>query len=226
MDEICRNTLDMHRRGLSKEVLTVGNHADGVYLYLKLLKEDPGRAGRVMELLKTNGGNNSGIRIGCIDDVGEVHPDQFWMHYSLGNVTQRKFGEIWKDPSEPLLQGAEGAQEAAQGPLRPLPLSRPVQRQPARARRSRPRRYLGGGPGLLPDRSGNRYLKMATGMMEETDVIKPAAATGGLGDNPQLQPLLRPLPRLIGRRRLQRRAVDGRVPAPDRRDSRSGQSPY
>ena len=115
VDEICRNTVDLHRRGMSKEVLTVGNHADGVYLYLKLLKEDPGRAGRVMELLKTNGGNNSGIRIGCIDDIGEVHPDQFWMHYSLGNVTQRKFGEIWKDPSEPLLAGLRERKKLLKG---------------------------------------------------------------------------------------------------------------
>lgn len=45
LDEICRNTLDLHRRGLSKEVLTVGNHADGVYLYLKLLKEPAAPAG-------------------------------------------------------------------------------------------------------------------------------------------------------------------------------------
>jgi radical SAM protein with 4Fe4S-binding SPASM domain len=115
VDEIFLNTLDMHKRGLSKEVLTVGNHADGVYLYLKLLKVDPGRAGRVMELLKINGGNNSGIRIGCVDDVGEVHPDQFWMHYSLGNVTQRKFGDIWKDPSEPLLQGLRERKKLLKG---------------------------------------------------------------------------------------------------------------
>jgi radical SAM protein with 4Fe4S-binding SPASM domain len=115
VDEIFFNTLDMHKRGLSKEVLTVGNHADGVYLYLKLLKDDPGRASRVMELLKTNGGNNSGIRIGCVDDVGEVHPDQFWMHYSLGNATQRKFGDIWKDPSEPLLKGLRERKKLLKG---------------------------------------------------------------------------------------------------------------
>ena len=28
VDIICERTLDMHRRGLKKEVLTVGNHAD------------------------------------------------------------------------------------------------------------------------------------------------------------------------------------------------------
>jgi len=105
VDMICEHALDLHRRGLRKEVLTVGNHADGVYLYLKLRGQDPQRASRVLDLLRMNGGNNSGIRIGAVDDRGDVHPDQFWWHYSLGNVRQRKFGDIWTDTSEPLLRG-------------------------------------------------------------------------------------------------------------------------
>jgi len=102
---ICEHTLDLDRRGLRKEILTVGNHSDGVYLYLKLSKQDPQRANKVWNLLKGNGGNNSGIRIGAVDDLGNVHPDQFWWHYSLGNVQQRKFSDIWMDTSEPLLRG-------------------------------------------------------------------------------------------------------------------------
>jgi len=105
VDEICQHTLDLHQRGLMKEVLTVGNHADGVYLYLKLREHEPRRASKVLELLKVNGGNSSGIKIGAVDDLGYVHPDQFWWHYSLGNVRQRKFADIWTDTSEPLLQG-------------------------------------------------------------------------------------------------------------------------
>ena len=105
VDMICERTLDFYRRGLHKEILTVGNHADGVYLYLKLRKDDPQRADKVLELLQTNGGNNSGIKIGAVDDQGNVHPDQFWGHYSVGNVLQRKFADIWTDTSEPLLGG-------------------------------------------------------------------------------------------------------------------------
>lgn len=105
VDLICEHTQDMYKRGLRKEVLTVGNHADGVYLYLRVRKQDPQRASKVLDLIKTNGGNNSGVRIGAVDDQGNVHPDQFWWHYSLGNVSQRKFGDIWTDTSEPLLQG-------------------------------------------------------------------------------------------------------------------------
>ncbi|MBI2831591.1 MAG: radical SAM protein [Chloroflexi bacterium] len=105
LDTICEHTIDLHNRGLRKEVLTVGNHADGVYLYLKLKERDPERASGVLELLKINGGNNSGIKIGAVDDRGNVHPDQFWWHHSLGNVRQRKFGEIWNDTSEPIMKG-------------------------------------------------------------------------------------------------------------------------
>ena len=115
VDTICQHTLDMHGRGLRKEVLTVGNHADGVYLYLKTLERDPKHAGQILELLKINGGNNSGLRIGAVDDRGNVHPDQFWQNYSLGNVMQRKFGEIWMDTSEPLLQGLRNRKKLLKG---------------------------------------------------------------------------------------------------------------
>jgi radical SAM protein with 4Fe4S-binding SPASM domain len=115
VDVICEHTLDLHRRGLRKEVLTVGNHADGVYLYLKLREQDPGRAEKVWGLLKQNGGNNSGVRIGAVDDRGNVHPDQFWWHYSFGNIRQRKFGDIWTDTSEPLLQGLRNRKRLLKG---------------------------------------------------------------------------------------------------------------
>ena len=115
VDTICEHTLDLHQRGFSKEVLTVSNHADGVYLYLKLREQDPQRADKVLALLRMNGGNNSGIRIAAVDDQGNVHPDQFWWHYSLGNVRQRKFGDIWTDTSEPLLQGLKNRKGLLKG---------------------------------------------------------------------------------------------------------------
>ena len=115
VDLICEHTLDLYHRGFSKEVLTVGNHADGAYLYLKLREQDPQGASKVLELLRRNGGNNSGIRIGAVDDLGNVHPDQFWWHYSLGNVRQRKFSDIWTDTSEPLLQGLKNRKGLLKG---------------------------------------------------------------------------------------------------------------
>ncbi|MBW1798870.1 MAG: radical SAM protein, partial [Deltaproteobacteria bacterium] len=40
VDVIMDRTKDLHDRGISKEVLTVDNHADGPYVYLRMLKEN------------------------------------------------------------------------------------------------------------------------------------------------------------------------------------------
>ena len=104
VDLILERTKDLHDRGIPKEVLTVDNHADGPYLYLRLLKENPQRAKDVLELLQMNEGNSSGIGIGCISWDGEVYADQFWRHFSFGNVRQRPFSEIWTDTSNELMQ--------------------------------------------------------------------------------------------------------------------------
>lgn len=103
VDLIIDRTRDLHAKGKPKEVLTVDNHADGPYLYLRLLEENTQRAKEVLELLKMNEGNNSGRGIGCVSWNGDVHADQFWRHYSFGNVKDRPFSEIWTDTSEPLM---------------------------------------------------------------------------------------------------------------------------
>ena len=105
MDIILERTLAFHERGMKKEILTVDNHADNVYIYLKLLERNPARAEEVYQLMKWNGGgaNSSGIGIANIDTQGNVHPDQFWQSATLGNVKQRPFSEIWSDNSIPLL---------------------------------------------------------------------------------------------------------------------------
>ena len=104
VDLIIDRTADMHRRGITKEVLTVDNHADGPYLYLRLLREESPRAEQVLELLKMNEGNSSGRGIGCVSWDGSVHADQFWRHYSFGNVRERPFSAIWTDLSDPLMR--------------------------------------------------------------------------------------------------------------------------
>jgi 12,18-didecarboxysiroheme deacetylase len=103
VDLICARTRRLFDAGRQVEVLTVDNHADGPYIFLKLLREDPVRAAEVLELLKMNEGNNSGRGIGCVSWDGQVHADQFWRHHSFGNVSQRPFSAIWTDLSEPLM---------------------------------------------------------------------------------------------------------------------------
>jgi len=103
VDMIMDRTRDMYNRGLKKEVLTVDNHADGPYLYLRMLKENNPRAGEVLELLKMNGGNSSGEGIGCVSWDGLVHADQFWREHSFGNVLVKPFSQIWSNLTDPLM---------------------------------------------------------------------------------------------------------------------------
>jgi radical SAM protein with 4Fe4S-binding SPASM domain len=103
VDLIMDRTKVLFDKGGSPEVLTVDNHADGPYVYLRLLKEDPKRAAEVLELLRMNEGNSSGVGIACIDEKGNVHADQFWRHYSFGNVRKRPFSTIWTDLTDPVM---------------------------------------------------------------------------------------------------------------------------
>lgn len=103
VDLIIDQTKALFDAGLPKEVLTVDNHADGPYLWQRLLREDPKRAAEVLELLTWNEGNNSGRGIGCISWDGAVHADQFWRQHVFGNVLTRPFSEIWDDPDIELL---------------------------------------------------------------------------------------------------------------------------
>lgn len=107
MDIILDRTEDFHKRGMDKDILTVDNHVDGIYLYMKLLKKDPQKAEEVLKQLEWNGGGtySSGVGFGDIDFLGNVHADQFWMYYSFGNVRERKFSEIWMDTSDKLMAG-------------------------------------------------------------------------------------------------------------------------
>lgn len=115
VDLIFEKTLDLHQRGLNKEILTVDNHADGIHLYLRVKREQPERAVEVYDLLRRNGGNNAGLRIGAVDNLGNVHADQFWWHYSFGNVRERKFGDIWLDTSDPLMRGLKDRKHLLKG---------------------------------------------------------------------------------------------------------------
>lgn len=120
IDRILAKARSFKQAGRSTDILTVDNHVDGVYLYLKLLAEGDGRAAEVWKLLTWNGGGlySSGVGIGCIDYEGRVHPDQFWWHYDLGNVRERPFSEIWTDPHEPLLAGLRDRRSRIKGRCR------------------------------------------------------------------------------------------------------------
>lgn len=104
VDLIIDRTAEMARQGYCKEVLTVDNHCDGPYLYLRMIREgQAARAQQVLELLRRSGGESSGIGISCVGWDGAVYPDQFWRTQPLGNVRDRPFSAIWSDPNCELL---------------------------------------------------------------------------------------------------------------------------
>ncbi len=107
IDQIFDHTRDMISRGRPIEVLTVDNHCDGAWLYLRLLREDPERAEDVLKRLLWNGGArfSSGVGIANIDSTGNVHADQFSMFRSFGNVIDRPFSDIWRRGTDPILAG-------------------------------------------------------------------------------------------------------------------------
>ncbi len=101
-------------KGTPREILTVDNHADGIYLYLKTKQENPELAERIYQKLQRNGGNRSGIAICNIDHRGNVHPDQFSQQILLGNLREQSFAEIWKS-DHPVLVGLRNRREKITG---------------------------------------------------------------------------------------------------------------
>lgn len=105
VDYIVKRTGELLNENGEVDILTVDNHTDGVYIYKKILEEDPKRASEIYRLLKINGGNSSGIGIACIDNLGNVFADQFMRNHSFGNIRERKFSKIWEDTSNPIMAG-------------------------------------------------------------------------------------------------------------------------
>lgn len=116
MDIIIERTADFERRGLEKEILTVDNHCDGIYLYLKAVERgDVEGAERIKKFIELNGGNRSGIAFGEVDPIGNVHPDQFTQHHTFGNVREQKFGDIWSSADDPILRGLKDRKPLLKG---------------------------------------------------------------------------------------------------------------
>jgi len=120
MDVILERTEDFFRRDKDINILTVDNHADGVYIYRKLEEMGSERAAEVRNLLTWNGGaaNSTGVGIANIDFFGNVHPDQFWQDYTFGNVRERKFGDIWMDERDELMFGLKRKADFIKGRCR------------------------------------------------------------------------------------------------------------
>jgi len=105
MDLFLDTAWDAHQRGRDKEFVTGNNDADGVYLLFWVRRRFPEREAHMRAKLAQWGGNASGVNVANIDNLGNVHPDTMWWNYTLGNVRERPFSEIWQDTSDPVMAG-------------------------------------------------------------------------------------------------------------------------
>ncbi len=114
-DILVKKTKEFDKKGVDLEILTTDNHADGIALYLYLTSNEPDRADEIKELLKMHGGCSAGTKFANIDNEGNVHPCQFWLHYNLGNIRERPFSQIWTDENEPLLKKLRNKEKYLKG---------------------------------------------------------------------------------------------------------------
>ncbi len=115
MDLLFDSCLAQIERGTPREYVTGNNDADAVYLLHWAKRRFPRRHGLLARRLAAWGGNSSGVGIANIDNLGNVHPDTMWWHYSLGNVRERPFSEIWADLSDPVMAGLKRRPRPVQG---------------------------------------------------------------------------------------------------------------
>ena len=121
--QMTRNAMDLLfdrcwqdvQAGRHTEFVTGNNDADGVYLLYWVAKNFPDKLDDMRSRLAQWGGNSSGVNISNIDNLGNVHPDTFWWNYSIGNVKERPFSEIWPDTSDPLMAGLKAQPRTLKG---------------------------------------------------------------------------------------------------------------
>jgi len=109
---VCDLTREYHADGEEIETLLVGNYADAAFL-VEYARDELGdaHASTVREYLRRNGGDPAGDRVADVDYQGNVHLTQFWQAYSLGNVRDRAFGDVWTDDTNPLLDALRDREE-------------------------------------------------------------------------------------------------------------------
>lgn len=101
---VCDRTVVAHHGGDPIETVLLGNHADAGFL-VEFAHERFGEAAarRVYDRLEALGGAPAGERAAAVDPHGHVRPGPGWRTYSLGNVRDRPFADIWTADANPLL---------------------------------------------------------------------------------------------------------------------------
>ncbi|MGI6413937.1 MAG: radical SAM protein [Syntrophomonadaceae bacterium] len=90
-----KKAVDLKEKGVEVEILTTDNHADGLLLLNYMREKEPSRAEEIIKLLEMHGGCSAGTKFANVDPKGNVHPCQFWQDYTVGNIRETPFSQIW-----------------------------------------------------------------------------------------------------------------------------------
>lgn len=78
------------------DIVTGNNDADAVYfLHWAERNFSAARVDHLRTHLAAWGGNSSGLGVANIDPQGKVHPDTYWSDYTVGNVKDTPFSQLW-----------------------------------------------------------------------------------------------------------------------------------
>ncbi|WP_276623842.1 radical SAM/SPASM domain-containing protein [Syntrophomonas wolfei] len=104
LELVSRKTVELYEKGVEVEILTTDNHADGIFLLNHIKEQQPERQEEIEQLLQMHGGCSAGTKFANIDPRGNVHPCQFWQDYSVGNIREKPFSEIWTSDDELMIK--------------------------------------------------------------------------------------------------------------------------
>ncbi len=88
---------------LPLDIVTGNNDADaGYFLDWAARHFDADKVAHLRDHLVAWGGNSSGLGVANIDFLGKVHPDTYWSDYTVGNVKETPFSQLWTG-NDPML---------------------------------------------------------------------------------------------------------------------------
>lgn len=98
MNKIFDLSIKFIKENYKLNLVTGGNDVDGAYLYLYIYDQfGEEKANKLYKILEKRKGNTAGEKIINIDHLGNIHPDQFWRNYTMGNILNQSLEEIFQD---------------------------------------------------------------------------------------------------------------------------------
>lgn len=91
-----------YEEGRGIEIVTGNMEMDAILFLEKFSTAYPELSEEMVRRLRNWGGNSAGYKLGNIDWMGNVKPDPFFP-FTIGNMTQRPFSEIWLDRENEIL---------------------------------------------------------------------------------------------------------------------------